>query len=110
MPMRDLTKPDCDIVKACLACIAEGDVILHNGEFEAIMGVTVPELLFIASAWPVVVEQHVAVQCAVGNGLNNLLGYPHGKDDLLPVPPQEIARVLALWRGRPITSYFDGMV
>lgn len=107
--MRDLTKTDCDIVKQCLDCIARGDVILHDWEFETIMGITVSEFLFIARSWPVVDEDHPAVQCAVGNGLNNLLGYPHGKDDLLPVPAQDIARVISLWRGRPVTSYFDGL-
>jgi hypothetical protein len=110
MPLRDLGAVDREIVKKCLDCIAAGNVILHDAEFPSIMGLSVEEFLTVALRWPVVAESDPAVLFAVGNGLNNLLGYPHGAHDLIPVREAEIARVLALWRGRRIKSYFDGML
>ena len=52
---------------------------------------------------------------AVNNALNNLLGYPHGKEsswsEFISADPTEVADVLARWRGDdPDTApraYFD---
>ena len=63
------------------------------------MGMSVPEFLDVSNAWPHLDERDERVRVAVNNAMNNLIGYPHGKEDHLPHSPRVIARVLAKWRG-----------
>jgi hypothetical protein len=113
MPLNDLTEEERRVVYACLECVAAGDVILHDWEFDLVMGLQVEEFLSVVAAWPNVDDSEKAVREAINGSFNNLLGYPHGFHDRwdtrMSVPLVEIARVYSKWRGRHISSYFDGI-
>lgn len=91
---------------------AAGDVILHDWEFELVMGIDVPTLRAVLKRWPNVDETDPDVSLAVNNSLNNLLGYPHASQECwserIPVSREEVRRVLGLWRRGAPPSYFDG--
>ena len=111
MALKDLTDDDKLVVQTCLDCIAAGDVILHDSEFETIMGIDVEEFLAVCKAWPAVDDSDETVLMAVNNGLNNLLGYPHEAhadwEQRISVSKAEVARVLSCLRGSVPNSYFD---
>ena len=114
MPLSDWSDEDIRVIRLSLECVAAGKVILHDWEFETIMGVNVPTLRQVLSKWPEVDEADPDVRSAVGNSLNNLLGYPHGFHDCweegIPVSRQELMRAFGAWRGGRPYSYFDGIV
>ena len=96
-----------------MQCVAEGHVILHDFEFQTIMGVDVEEFIDIVEAWPEIDEKNEKVKSAINNSMNNLLGYPHGMhnkwSEVMDPSLQEIARIFRKWRGDHVDSYFDGM-
>ena len=99
MPLENLTRREKGILHRCLKCVASGEIILHDQEFPTIMGVSVLEFLDVLNAWPHLDERDERVRVGVSNAMNNLIGYPHGKEDLLPYPRKTISRVFAKWRG-----------
>ena len=103
MPLSDLTQEERRVVKECLQCVASGEVIEDDWEFETLFGFPFVEIKRIAELWPLVDESDELVRLAVNNSLNNLLGYPHGQqarwNDFISVPRPEVARVLQKWRG-----------
>ncbi len=78
MPLSSLEPRELEIVRSCLECIAGGEVIFHDFEFDAIMGVTVEEFFTIYDDWPLLDEADEKVLLVINNTFNNLLGYPHG--------------------------------
>lgn len=113
MPLGDLGNGDRRVVRLCMECVADGDVILHDEEFETVMGIDLTTLRAVLERWPTVDEADPDVRLAVNNSLNNLLGYPHAFqacwDERIPVTRSEVRRALSLWRGDAPTSYFDGL-
>jgi hypothetical protein len=102
MSLTHLTHAEKAVIGECLSCIARGHVIKHDWEFGTLMGVSIEEFLAIWRQWPCVDDTRDDVRLAIGNGLNNLLGYPHAYHDLwgdiLVIPKQTVARVFNKWR------------
>jgi len=113
MVLRNLNSDETEVVRKCLKCIADGKVILHDWEFQTIMGITTEEFLNIYELWPEVDEKDELVEMAIANSMNNLIGYPHGKHhcwaELMDVPISKIIDVFTKWKGSQIGSYFDGI-
>ena len=113
MPLSDLTSDELRVVHACLECVAAGDVILHDVEFHTIMSIEPAQLQSLLNAWPDVDDSSELVWTAINNAFNNLLGYPHvfqdNWDSRISYARAEVQRVFSKWRGRPVTSYFDGL-
>ncbi len=112
MGLKSLTKEELEIVRQSMQCVANGNVILHDVEFQTIMGVDVDEFLDIFEAWPNLDENDVNVRTAINNTLNNLIGYPHDLqeswNEVMETPLSEVARVFQKWKGSDINSYIDG--
>ena len=113
MPLAQLTDDERALVFECLKCVAAGNVILHDWEFQTIMGIEVKDFLKVVAKWPDVDEAEETVFLAINNSLNNLLGYPHGKhskwSEYVSASQSEVARVFAKWRGEPVSGYFNGI-
>jgi hypothetical protein len=97
--MPPLTSHEMNVVGRCLACIADGDVIGDDWEFETLFGISFSDFHAIARSWPDVELDDDKVTLAIGNGLNNLLGYPHGRveiwDSRIGASPFEVKEILA---------------
>jgi hypothetical protein len=103
MALADLSDSERRVIGECLACVASGEVILDDEEFQTFFGIGFPELQAVALAWPSVDDSVESVFLAINGSLNNLLGYPHGKMHLWPryisASPSEVDRILSKWRG-----------
>lgn len=103
MTLNNLTDAETEVVFDGLRCVAAGDVILNNGEFRILFGITFDRLEDSVRRLPDIDESDQDVQLAINNALNNLLGYPHGRDARflahVVVPRQEVARIFWKWRG-----------
>ena len=113
MPLKNLTDAETEVVFECLRCVATGEVILNDWEFQTVFGIKFEALLEIVRALPIIDESKEDVQLAVNNALNNLLGYPHGCHaqwaNYISVPQPEVARIFSKWRGESIGSCFEGI-
>jgi hypothetical protein len=103
VPPSDLSALDTVIVGDCLRAVASGRIFENDREFPTIFGISFDELGAVCDSWPQVDEADPVVELAVCNSLNNLVGYPHGRDDILAefvaVPRQELIRILQAWKG-----------
>jgi len=113
MELKNLTLDESEIVRQCMQCVANGNVILHDVEFQTIIGLEVDEFLEIFRAWPNLDENDKYVKLAISNTLNNLIGYPHDMqkswNEVMETPLSEITRIFQKWKGSGINSYIDGM-
>lgn len=73
MLLFELLPEESDLVLACLECVAAGEVIPHDWEFQTLIGVPPAELIAVAKAWPRVEESNETVRVAISNTLNSLL-------------------------------------
>jgi hypothetical protein len=64
--------------RACLIAVTDSD-ILPEWEFATVMGITRAEANALLDCPPVA----PAVRAAMVQAMNNLLGYPHGRDDIV---------------------------
>ena len=113
MPLRNLTEAETEIVFECLRCVATGEVILNDWEFQTLFGIEFALLEKIVEDIPNIDESTEEVQLAINNTFANLLGYPHGRHDrwakYISAPQSEVARIFSKWRGERVGSYFDGI-
>lgn len=111
MPLADLTDAEKQVVRTCLEVVAADDVLLHDVEFQTVMGVTPAEVQAVLNAWPEIDDSDELVWSTINNSLNNLLGYPHQFHERwaerIPVPKTEVRRVYSRWLGHRPGSYFD---
>jgi hypothetical protein len=113
MALNNLTEEETEIVFQCLRCVATGEVILNDWEFQTVFGIEFETLEAIVRLLPNIDESKEEVQLTINNSLNNLLGYPHGQHSKwskhIDVPQAEVARIFSKWRGKPVGSYFAGI-
>lgn len=99
--MERLSERDSLIVKECLRATVEGP-FFPGWEFHTLFGLTRDEVRSVLESWPET-ESPDNQDLAVGNALNNLLGYPHDKGDAwaqyISAGPDEVAAILSRWRG-----------
>jgi len=95
------------VIRRCLSVAVNGPYF-PDWEFQTLMGVDRDEVEEVLDAWPEAVATSAWESdpfrlqvIAVGNVLNNLLGYPHGQGDLLVqdigVGTNELRKVLSRW-------------
>ena len=92
-----LSEQDLRTVKQCLHASTEGD-FFPDWEFETLFG-TGREMVRVAyNEWPAGTMAEEDIGCAVVSALNNLLGYPHGKESewgkYISVSPEEVKKTL----------------
>ena len=113
MPLIDLNEQERSVVFECLKCVASGQVIKHDWEFQTVFGIEVADIAAVVYAWPNVDDSDNVVNLAINNSMVNLLGYPHGRhsdwERYMTIPLAEIARVLDKWRGEHVPNYFAGL-
>jgi hypothetical protein len=116
----ELDEREMSVVYECLKAAAYGPFFVDENaddpywEIHALFGLSITELREIADSCPNIDMVNENVKLAINNSFNNLLGYPHGCDQLtwskyISVPPEEVARIFKKWRGEYIENYFDGM-
>ena len=76
MNSASLTSQDRAVIAKCLAAAVEGP-FFPDWEFETLIGASRAEVLRGATADPPTMA-HIAISV-----INNLLGYPHGREDTL---------------------------
>ena len=111
MPLSDLTPSEQQTVRECLAAAANGP-FFPDWEFQTLFGVERSEVKTILDAWPSIDETNESVFLAINNSMNNLIGYPHGREREWPqyisARPEDVARILQKWRGERVSNYFEG--
>lgn len=113
MPLCDVDEKDRHVIKECLSAAAHGP-FFPDSEFGTLFGLERREVAAISDAWPDLDETQNDVSVAISNAMNWLLFYPSKHrtswDDYISVTPADVARVFAIWRGKPITGPVDGMM
>jgi hypothetical protein len=77
-----LSLTEIDVVKRSLQATVEGR-FFPDWEFETLIGVDRETVKDVYEAWPNQTSNQEDFGCAVVGSLNNLLGYPHGRDEEL---------------------------
>jgi hypothetical protein len=97
MAITTLNDQELAIVGQCLRAAAEGP-FFPDWEFQTLMGVSREELTRLALRWPSVATEREITTDIVVSVLNNLLGYPHGKEsawgDFIKVEPAVVSAIL----------------
>ncbi len=92
MQLQRLTRAESRIVGEVLSAAADGP-FFPDREFHTLFGLYREEFRRIADEWPLPRAAPEAVRAAVNDAFNNLLGYPHRKDDVWPdwIPVDQVA-------------------
>lgn len=77
-----LSSSEIEIVRRSLQATVEGS-FFPDWEFETLIGVDREMVRNVQNAWPQQTLDQDDFGCAVIGSLNNLVGYPHGKDEEL---------------------------
>ncbi|RYZ85949.1 MAG: hypothetical protein EOP06_15440 [Proteobacteria bacterium] len=100
--LSQLTPEEKSIIGECLNAVVYGPFLLDDWEFPLIMDATREEVSQIASAWPDIPETDLTARIVINNSINNLFGYPHGKQHEwskhISVSPQEVDVVYRKFR------------
>lgn len=77
-----LSSTEIEIVRRALQATVEGD-FFPDWEFETLIGVDREMVREVYKTWPQQMLARDDFSCAVVGSLNNLVGYPHGKEEEL---------------------------
>ena len=77
-----LSSVEIEVVRRALKAVAEGS-FFTDLEFETLIGVDRGTVQQVHEDWPRLTVAQDEFSCAVIGSLNNLVCYPHGKDDEL---------------------------
>jgi hypothetical protein len=103
-----LTTRETSLVGECLVCVAAGDVIADDWEFTTLFGISSADFRVVSGSWPQVNFQDEKVVLAVHNALGNLLGYPHGHNEIwgarISATRDEVAKLFEKVRGDRLTN------
>ena len=101
LSLHSLTDRERNIVQFVLNQVAKGELILHDWEFEIVMGCSPPEIAEVAARWP---EPQSEDADKVISAFNNTLGYPHAGqenwDSVIPYSREALLLVMAKLRGQ----------
>ncbi len=91
--LASLSDEDRNVIGECLRALADSPFIPDDDELHTVTGLTRDELRLVAEAWPDIEKTHAGWSptyempdfislstYAVSGTLNNLTGYPHGKE------------------------------
>jgi hypothetical protein len=111
--LHNLTDGETEVVFQCLRCVASGEVILNDWEFQTLFGIEFETLEHIVASLPDIDEDAEDAQLAINNSMAHLLGYPHNREARMKkyvlVPLVEVARIFSKWRGEPLDSYINAL-
>ena len=77
-----LSLEEIETIRHALKAVVEGS-FFPDWEFETLIGVDRKTVQKVYEAWPLQTVDQDEFACAVIGSMNNLVGYPHGKDDEL---------------------------
>jgi hypothetical protein len=99
MSLLGLTQKERDIILRCLRAAVEGP-FFPDWEFHTLFGLKRSEVAALLARWPALDDSDDEVRCAIGNSLNNLLGYPHGipLEEWVGESESEVERISQKWR------------
>lgn len=113
MHLERLTEAESRIVGEVLRAAANGP-FFPDWEFHTLFGLERQQVREIADRWPLPIIDPEVVTVAVNNSFNNLLGYPHRKDDVwsgwLSVDRPTLNDLFNHLRGRRGENYFHRMM
>ena len=113
MAINDLTHSEQQVVFECLKAAAEGP-FFPDWEFHTLFGLWREDVRQVVANWPEISEDSEEVIVAINNSINNLLGYPHGREDVwsdyISVSEEELAAIFDKWRRESVENYFQGMM
>ena len=112
MAIDDCETNEQKIIFECLRASVKGP-FFDDGEFDTIFGLSREDVQHVIDNWHNDKSSENVI-LAINNSMNNLLGYPHGKQrywrDYISVTSEELSRIFAKWRQNSVNSYFDGMM
>ncbi len=95
------------VIKACLRAVVDGP-FFPGWEFHTLFGLEREEVRQVLASWPEGADADTQF-IAVNNALGQLLGYPHGRedvwDDFIPVSREPLQDLL--WRVRELSGAND---
>lgn len=113
MHLERLTQAESRIVGEVLRAAADGP-FFPDWEFHTLFGLERQEVRETADRWPLPIVDPQIVTVAVNNSFNNLLGYPHGKDDVwsewISVDRPALNELFTRLRERRDENYFHRMM
>jgi hypothetical protein len=77
-----LSSNEIETIRRALKATIEGS-FFPDWEFETLIGVNRDTVRQVYEAWPYQTVDKDEFSCAVIGSMNNLVGYPHGKEDEL---------------------------
>jgi hypothetical protein len=112
--LADLSDTEREVVRECLRAAVEGP-FFPEWEFHTLFGVTRAEVKGVVNSWPNVDESDETVILAINNSLNNLLGYPLGREEedwpkFISVSREEVGRIFLKWKGQRVRNYFSELM
>jgi hypothetical protein len=76
------SQSEVDVLQSSILALRDGNFI-EDPEFHTVMGFDVAELTRVLETWPYLNVGDTDNIRIIKNTLNNLIGYPHEKDELL---------------------------
>lgn len=84
MTIESLDEYDRDLIRRALEACSHGP-FFDEWEFQTLFGLTRPQFGEAAHRWTEEGEVDAEVEVAIRNAIVNLVGYPHGLDEVLEV-------------------------
>jgi len=101
MSLQALNDDEKRAVFECLHAAVDGP-FFPEWEFHTLFGLHRHEVARVVAALPDIDDSEESVSLAINNAMNNLLGYPHGKEaawqHFISVPEDEVRRIFDKWR------------
>src|ERR1700733_1159103 len=101
MSLLNLSSHDRQVIFECLTAVAKGPFFTED-DLSILFGVARYELLGVVSQISHLEDSERSVRSAIGNALNNLLRYPHGREgswnEWITASPEAVAQTEQRWR------------
>jgi len=111
MSLSNLNSAEADVVFQCLRCVAAGQIIRDDWEFQTLFGIEFGTLQEIVGRLPAIDDSQEDVILAINSSMNNLLERASDPrwSAYVSAPPSEVARVFSRWRAGEANRYFERM-
>jgi hypothetical protein len=103
MPFKNLTKKEKEVVVECLKASVNGP-FFDDDDFHMLFGLYRNEVLPIIEGLPDIDDSDELTMRAINNSLNNLIGFPHNKEEdwgkYISVSPAELEKIFKKWKAK----------